>query len=309
MMREDQQDITAQQIAAVKSYRRIEEIIPSHWSEGSVLANGIHHHYYRTGGEKFPLMLLHGFQESGLCWMRVAKVLEQDYDVIMVDTRGHGHSDGIATGFSEELLTEDVAGVIRALKLDKPRLLGHSMGASTAAMVVCIYPDVVRSILLEDPPRDDIPRMEIANSEGYKAWLNSWFAWFEALKTQSHEERLISALRQLPPGSPVWPEDEYVPWVEATAQLNPDLVRLGTSLWSVKSTPMSELIPRISCPVLLMRSTSPFPAFAATQATVQEEASPWPHVKIVRFENTGHLIHREQFDQFIAVVKAFLKEH
>ena len=70
---------------------------------------------------------------------------------------------------------------------------------------------------------------------------------------------------------------------------------------------MSELIPRITCPTLLMRSTSPFPVFAATQATVQEEASPWPHVKIVRFENAGHLIYRDRFEQFITVVKTFLK--
>ena len=40
-----------------------------------------------------------------------------------------------------------------------------------------------------------------------------------------------------------------------------------------------------------------------------EETSDRPHIKIVRFENTGHLIHREQFDGFIAVVIAFLTEH
>lgn len=293
-----------QRLATVKSYRSIGEIIPTDWSEGNVLANGIRHHYYRTGGDKPALVLLHGFMESGLCWMRVAKVLEQDYDIIMIDARGHGRSDGIATGFSPELLAEDVAGMIRVLKLETPILLGHSMGGGTAVLVAATYPDLARSILLEDPPWDNIPSPQIANSEGYKAWLTPWLAWLEHLKTQTHEERLVSSLAQLPPGSPVWPEDEYVPWVEASAQLDPDLVKLGTT-WSIKNVLVRELVPRITCPVLLMQASSTFPVFGAPQQA-QQVPSAWPHVKTVRFENTGHLIHREQFDQFIGVIKAFL---
>ena len=46
----------------VKTYRPIEELIPAHWTEGDILANNIRQHYYRTGGEKPPLLLLHGLQ-------------------------------------------------------------------------------------------------------------------------------------------------------------------------------------------------------------------------------------------------------
>ena len=98
--------------AIVKNYRAIEELIPAHWSEGDIFANNIRQHYYRTGGEKPPLLLLHGFNEYGLTWLRVAKELERDYDIIMLDARGHGHSDGITSGFSTPLLMEDVVGVI-----------------------------------------------------------------------------------------------------------------------------------------------------------------------------------------------------
>ena len=104
----------------VKNYRPIEQLIPPHWSEGDIFANSIRQHYYRTGGEKPPLLLLHGFNEYGLTWLRVSKELERDYDIIMLDARGHGRSDGIASGFSNSLLVEDVVGVIRAFKLDRP---------------------------------------------------------------------------------------------------------------------------------------------------------------------------------------------
>ena len=74
----------------VKTYRPIEELIPAYSTEGDILANSIRQHYYRTGGEKPPLLLLHGFNEYGLTWLRVAKELERDYDIIMLDARGHG---------------------------------------------------------------------------------------------------------------------------------------------------------------------------------------------------------------------------
>src|SRR5450432_3989349 len=107
----------------------------STWSDSYISANDISLHYYRTGGDKPPIVLLHGFTDSALCWTPVARVLEPDYDVIMVDTRGHGLSEGPTTGFSMQLLADDTFGFIQALGLRQPLLLGHSMGAATAAVV------------------------------------------------------------------------------------------------------------------------------------------------------------------------------
>src|SRR5215813_6811463 len=118
----------AGRVAAVRGYRRIEELVPTHWVEGAIEANGIRQHYYRTGGEKPSLVLLHGFMESGLCWLRVAKALEGDYDIVLPDARGHGCSAGIASGISTDLLVQDAAALLRGLRLKSPSLLGSSMG-------------------------------------------------------------------------------------------------------------------------------------------------------------------------------------
>jgi pimeloyl-ACP methyl ester carboxylesterase len=106
----------------------------------------------RTGGEKSSLILLHGFSENGLCWSRVAKAFENDYDIIMVDARGQGLSSGPERGYSQELLTQDVAGLIEVPGLQHPSLFGHSNGALTAAQVAATFPELVRAIILEDPP-------------------------------------------------------------------------------------------------------------------------------------------------------------
>jgi pimeloyl-ACP methyl ester carboxylesterase len=134
--------------------------------------------------------------------------------------------------------------------------------------------------------------------------------YLKALKTQTHEERMVTSLRLLPPGVPLLPEDEYVPLVEASAHVDLDLVLLGNELWSRARQQYEEarrLQRRITCLVLLLYSEH-FPR-PGTPVTLREEPAERPNEKIVRFEHAGHLIYREHFEQFVAVVTAFLKEY
>jgi N-formylmaleamate deformylase len=296
----------AEAIATVKGYRKIEELIPPHWSEATVVANGIKQHYYRTGGEKPPMVLLHGILAGGLYWLRVAKALEQDYDVIMLDARGHGRSERIGNAISYSLITEDTVALIQALKLDKPILLGHSMGGGVAAMVAAAYPELVRSILLEDSvwgAATETP--QFVESEAYRAWMNTYMAYLEALKIQTHEERLLAGLNYLPPGSGVWPEEEYVPWMETQAQLDLEMVKLGPALWGMMKLdiPLSQLVQRIGCPILLMTGGRGL----STPELVKEVMANCRDCQHVLFEDASHLIHLDQFDRYIEVVKAFLE--
>ena len=303
MMNEQQASLQA----LVKNYRPIEELIPAHWSEGDIFANGIRQHYYRTGGEKPALLLLHGFNEYGLSWLRVAKELDGDYDIIMLDARGHGRSDGIASGFSSAILVEDVAGVIRELKLGRPRIIGLSQGGSTVLRLAATYPELVHSFIFEGWGDDNQPGA-FANSEGYLAWYN---AWLERLRTMSHEERMVSALPQLLPtmGGSIWPEDEYVPVVEGYALFDLDLARNSMKLWtSIDRDKPDELLKRVACPALIMKHAWAFPA-PGTQPLVREVASEQPNIRIVYFEHTGHLIHRVAFEQYMALVREFLSAH
>ncbi len=122
------------------------------WSDGYVNANGIKLHYYRTGGNKPQVVLNHGAMDDGLCWTRVAKELEQDYDVIMFDARGHGLSDSGQGDYLSETRAKDLAQAIKALGLDKPVVGGHSLGADVSMHLAAMYPEIARAIFLEDPP-------------------------------------------------------------------------------------------------------------------------------------------------------------
>lgn len=121
------------------------------WTTATCKANGIDLHYLRTGGDKPPVVLLHGLMLNGACWTPLARALERDYDVIMPDARGHGNSAIPDHGYRYDDLADDVIGFIDALGIDQPVLLGHSMGGMTAAVVASRNPERLRGLILADP--------------------------------------------------------------------------------------------------------------------------------------------------------------
>ncbi len=62
------------------------------WTDDFFTFDDVTLRYVRTGGDLPPLVLLHGFTDSSAEWARFARSLEADYDVIMMDERGHGLS-------------------------------------------------------------------------------------------------------------------------------------------------------------------------------------------------------------------------
>src|SRR5436190_23731150 len=93
----------------VHSYRPLSELVPAHWQAGEIeVADGARIHYTRTGGQKPPVLLLHGVQANGLTWLRTAKALESTYDVVMPDFRGHGQSSPVGKDLSPDTLVNDM---------------------------------------------------------------------------------------------------------------------------------------------------------------------------------------------------------
>ena len=106
---------------------------PAGWTDGYVVANGIRIHYWRTGGNKPALVMAHGSSDDGLCWTNLAREFQDQYDIVMFDARGHGLSDPPSPSDPPDVQVEDLAGLIKELKLARPILMGHSMGSSSVA--------------------------------------------------------------------------------------------------------------------------------------------------------------------------------
>lgn len=289
-----------------------------HWYEDEVLANEMRTHYYRTGGEKPHLVLLHGFSENGLCWSRVAKALEGEYDVMMPDARGHGLSSGPETRYAQDLLTADVASMMHEFGVAHPLVWGYSNGAVTAAHLAATHPHLVQAVVLEDPPWHETTMQAAMASRGagggepwagYQAWYASWLAWHRALGTQTPAERMAASRPFLPPGAFAWPEEELLSHLEAQAQFNLGVFNFIPPL--PVPTSWRGTVERIACSVLLLTS-DPQRGVAVTEKEVQAIAAAWRKGQQVSFPQASHFLHHEmqgeQFAHFIAVADAFLKD-
>ena len=90
---------------------------------------------YEVTGEGRPVVLLHGFPDSGRLWRhQVPALIEAGFKVIVPDMRGYGRSDK-PTGkdaYTMDLLVGDVLAVIDAAGADRAHVVGHDWGAGVA---------------------------------------------------------------------------------------------------------------------------------------------------------------------------------
>jgi N-formylmaleamate deformylase len=259
-------------------------------------------HYYRTGhGDKPPVVLLHGFSDNGLNWTPIAKALEADYDVVMPDTRGHGLSGGSEMGdYSQEAMAADIADVIRVLNLQKVRLLGHSMGGSIASRVAAEYPELVHSVVLEDPAIFIRPPKR--SEEGEKEQLHPFTHWIYRVKAQTREER-IAAVRE---EHPRWSEEELGPWADSKDQLNLDVLKSRPRRTDPFADPF-EILQRITCPILLITGDIELGAITTPQV-VEKAVSVWHDGQVLHIAGASHNIRRDEYEQYIAAVKKFFEQ-
>lgn len=199
----------------------------SAWTSGDVLANGIRIHYYRTGGDKPPLVLAHGFTDSALCWTRLAQALEQGYDIVMVDARGHGHSEAPEEGYDYDSHAADLAGVIEVLGLERSALMGHSMGAIAAATTAANYPQLVRCAILEDPPWR-VEREDSGSASERAERAVQWRARTVEAQSKTRDEVEAAGRAQ----SPAWAEVEWVPWAEAKLRVSLNAFSMLSEHWT-----------------------------------------------------------------------------
>jgi pimeloyl-ACP methyl ester carboxylesterase len=265
-------------------------------SSGAIQSNGIRLHYQRTGGEKPPLVAAHGLTDNGLCWSAVAETLAAEYDVIMIDARGHGLSAAPESGYTPADHAADYAGAIRALSLPRPAMIGHSMGASTAAMVAAQEPGLLSCIILEDPPW----RARELQRSGHERAVDA-DRWRQGVidRQRMPRDQALAEGRQL---HPKWQDAEFGPWLAAKFQVSPRTL----DYVAAEPAPRFEFIPLIQCPALLLTGDTQEGAVVSAQLA-SEIGALNARIQVVHIPGAGHNIRREQFDAYVATVRRFLR--
>lgn len=263
---------------------------------GHVMANGLRINYYRTGGEKPAVVLLHGLADYGLSWTRLPLFLEPAYDVVMVDLRGHGMSAKPESGYQAEEMADDLFWVIRTLNLHKPVIIGHSMGAYVAAVFAKHNPSFISGVVLEDPPWriQDITDQ----SNMFEQAADDFIMRISDLKTKKLEEIMAIGLEE----NPSWDTVEFKQWAKGKQMVSPHAAKW----FSTPQTPWQEIVSVIKVPGLLISSENERGAIITPQVT-NIVSQLWKNAEIVNLPGAGHNIHREQYYKFRDVTKLFLR--
>ena len=263
-----------------------------------VNVNGIKLHYYRTGGDKPPLVLAHGITDDGMCWSPVAEILAEDFDVVMVDARGHGKSDAPEDGYTLQNLGTELAGLMRALEFDKPFILGHSMGAITALVAAGLYPSMPRAILLEDPPPFWMTPESTSRNADFKT---GFITWVNSIKRKTRGELLSECQNQ----NAAWSEAEFEPWVNSKQRVSPKVTALIDPS-DMKSIDLPNLFKKITCPALFISAEVERGA-ASSEKDIAQLKTSIPQLQVSHITGAGHNIRREQFANYLEITQNFMK--
>jgi pimeloyl-ACP methyl ester carboxylesterase len=108
--------------------------------------NGVHL-YYETHGTGRPLILLHGGLMSGAMFGPVLPAFAENHQVIAVDLQGHGRTADVDRPIDPALMADDIAALIDHLGLEKPNVVGYSLGGGVAYHVAFRHPEKVNRIV------------------------------------------------------------------------------------------------------------------------------------------------------------------
>ena len=283
-------------------------------TSNSFISQRLRLHYVDWGNaDAPPLILQHGGRDHCRSWDWVAEELAADWHVIAPDLRGHGDSAWSPEGhYGMDAFVYDFAQLIHTLGHDQVSIVAHSLGGNIATRFTGLYPDKVRKLVNIEglgPAPDIRAKME---GEGTANHLRQWIA----------DKR--KAAGRLPRRYPTL-EAAYARMKEENGFLSDDQARHLTihgasrnedgtwswkfdnylNVWTATDIPYAELIKlweAITCPVLMFYGVDSF----ASNPEKDGRLGHFPDASLLVYENAGHWLHHDQFDRFIADVRAFL---
>jgi pimeloyl-ACP methyl ester carboxylesterase len=111
-----------------------------------VTLNGTDIHY-EVYGKGEPLFLLHGFTQSSKSWLPFVSDYASDYEVYLIDLRGHGKSSQFTEKLSIKSVASDMRALVTYLKLDRINAIGYSYGGDVLFQLALLQPNLIKSMI------------------------------------------------------------------------------------------------------------------------------------------------------------------
>jgi esterase len=270
-----------------------------------IVINRMRFHYLDWGRPgRQPILLLHGGGLNAHTWDVVCLMLRQRYHCLALDQRGHGDSEWEPTSdYSHDSQVGDVKGFLDKLKLNRPLVIGHSMGGFAAIGYAVLHAATMAGLVLVDIGP------ELSMGEGAKRIrdfisqdrvLDSVEAFVErAMSFNPHRDpvllrrSLLHNLRKLPNGKWTWKHDPN--------RMSPDFMKERIE----RAKQITAEIHNITCPTLILRGER---SDVFSDENASKFAKELPHGRWVKIPNSGHTIQGDNPAGLLDALHPFLKE-
>ena len=243
---------------------------------------------YKRLGSGEPLLLIHGLGEMKESWSH-QHILDDQYDLIIPDLRGHGQNDTLH-GISIENFAKDIIALLDELEIENAHICGFSMGGTVAQEIYRQAPERCRSLIL-------VSTFHFAPKQ-----FGEWFVAYRkscAKDLTPEEQRNLAARRSLYS----WSEENIKKFNEF---YNPHPVGYYKSIEACLNIDNRALLSVISVPTLVIGCQYDAVLPVWFQISMHKNI---PNSEFVIFKNCGHIAKLEATDQFNHILRGFLKKY
>ena len=161
--------------------------------------------WYAMYGSGLPVVLLHGGLANSNYWGNQVPTLAQNYQVIVIDSRGHGRSTRSAAPYGYELMASDVLGVMDKLNLQKAAIVGWSDGAIIGLSLAMNHPDRVARLFAFAANSDPSGVKDVDKSPVFTEFIKRGEAEYEALSpTPKGYKKFVEEISTMWAKQPNW---------------------------------------------------------------------------------------------------------
>lgn len=144
-----------------------------------------------TGGSGPPLLLLHGYPQTRVCWHRMAPALAERFTVVAADLRGYGESAKPPGGpghaeYSKRAMAADLVAAMAALGYPRFAVAGHDRGGRVAHRMALDHPDAVERLAV----LDIVPTRTLFEGTD-QAFATAYYHWFFLIQPGGLPETMI----------------------------------------------------------------------------------------------------------------------
>jgi pimeloyl-ACP methyl ester carboxylesterase len=254
--------------------------------------------FYRESGTGPTVLLVHGAGGSADIWQGTFDELAQDHRVVAYDRRGYRHSSGPAVA-DYHVHGEDAAALLRTLELAPACVVGWSGGGLTALDLVVHHADLVRSLVLVEPPLHARRHMTLQ--------MAATFAKIEFLRRVRGRPRAAveTFLRWASSHASGGSAFERMPRAMQEAMLDTADATLADLDAGTGEELSMRQIAGIRCRVTCLLGTLTVPAIAHATLRISRAL---PRARLVPVAGAGHAVHLDRPDGFVAAVRSHLEE-